>query len=264
MDKVNKSASRAIDILALLSTSKQPLTQLSISEALGIPKSSTFELIYTLMQKGVVEFDNELLKTFKLSMKMFELGCTVLQGADLYKISKPYLEKLSDDIKETIFLGSENDGDVVYLDRVEKGISSLTTAAGIGMRRPIHCTGLGKAILATYKDAQVSKIWDMCNRSESYTETTITNLEDLKRELKETRKRGFAIDNREREDEIFCVAVPIYGANGRAVAAISVAAIYLKMDQRRIMEYSNKLIHVGLEISHKMGFQKDFLYDAAW
>lgn len=260
MERINKSASRAIDILLLLANSKVPLNQLNISEELGIPKSSTFDLIYTLMQKGVVEYDNEQLKTFKLSMKMFEMGSTVLQGADLYKISKPLLEQLSEEIKETVFLGIENDGEVVYLDRVEKGISSLTTAAGIGMRRPVHCTGLGKALLAAYTDEEVVRIWNQHDRSEKFTDYTITDLSSFQTELATIRKRGFATDNREREDEIFCVAVPIYNSQNKPIAAISIATIYLKMNSARIMEYSSKLINVGLQISQRLGYRRSSLF----
>lgn len=260
--KLNKSASRAIDILVLLSQSERALTQLDISNALGIPKSSTFDLIYTLMEKGVIEFDNEELRTFKLSMKLFEIGTTVLQKIDLYEVSRPFLEMLSEELKETVFLGIENRGEIVYLDRVDRAVSSITTAAGIGMRRPVHCTGLGKAILATYPSDRVIRIWNMADRSKAYTPTTICTYEAFLKDLQETRKRGYAIDNRERENEIFCIAVPIYGINSVAIAAISVATLYLKMDEQRIAEYSNKLINVAMTISRRLGYTKRYLYES--
>lgn len=259
--KLNKSASRAVDILTLLAQSSRPLTQLDISNELQIPKSSTFDLIYTLMEKGVIEFDNKDLKTFKLSMKLFEIGTTVLKKADLYEVSKPLIEALSEELRETIFLGIENRGEVVYLNRVERAVSSISTIAGIGMRRPVHCTGLGKAILATYPKDRVVRIWNMADRSEPYTANTILSCEKLLQDLEETRKRGYAIDNREREDEIFCVAVPIYGIGPTAVAAISVAALYLKMDESRIAEYSGKLIQTALTISRRLGYTKQYLYE---
>jgi len=258
---LNKSAARVIDILSLLAHSSHSLTQFDIGNELGIPKSSTFDLMYTLMEKGVVEYDNKELKTFKLSMKVFELGTTVLQKADLYDISKPYLELLSEDLKETVFLGIENRGEVVYLNRVDKTVSSVTTAASIGMRRPVHCTGLGKAILATYPKERIVEIWNMFDRTEAYTPTTILTCNDLLSDLKKTRKRGYAIDNREKEDEIFCISVPIYSVKDTAIAAISVATLYLKMDNKRIVEYSNKLINSALLISKRLGYTKRYLYE---
>jgi Transcriptional regulator len=258
--KINKSAARAIDILTLLVNSSKALTQLEISEVLDIPRSSTFELIYTLMDKGVIEFENKELKTFKLSIKMFEMGSAVLKNMDLYQVSRPFLEKLSKETNETVFMGCENQGEVVYLDRVEKAATSITTAAGIGMRRPIHCTGFGKALLATYSDAKVREVWDRYDRTEAYTKTTITTYDALVKDLKVTRQRGFAIDNREREDEIFCVAAPIYDRTDTAVAAISIAAIYLKMDEAKITLFGNMIMDTALQISKKIGYQKNSLF----
>lgn len=260
--KINKSASRAIQILLLLSNSTKALTQLEVSQALDIPRSSTFEIMYTLMENGVIEFDNEDLKTFKLSMKLFEIGFSVLSQTDLYKVAQPFLEALSAEIGETVFLGMEDGGDVVYLDRVEKRASSITTVASIGMRRPIHCTGLGKAILAAYPIKRVQEIWNMSDRSTAYTKTTILTFEGLLKDLEDVRKRGYAIDNRERENEIFCVAVPIYRHDGRAIAAISIASIYLKMDKKRVKTCSDMLIDTALKISKKLGYQKEYLYQA--
>ncbi len=258
---MNKSAARAVDILVLLAKSPQPLTQFDIGKELDIPKSSLFDLMYTLMEKGVVEYENEKLKTFKLSIKVFEIGTSVLKKADLYDISRPYLERLSEDLKETLFLGVENGGEVVYLNRVDKVVSSITTAVGIGMRREIHCTGLGKAILASYPQDHVAQIWNMADRTEAYTPTTLLTLDDLLLDLEMTRKRGYAIDNRERENEIFCVAVPIFGIGDRALAAISIATLYLKMDEERVAEYSNKLINSALSISRSLGCTKRHLYE---
>ncbi len=121
------------------------------------PKSSTYELIHTLLGKGILEFDNEDLKTFRLGIKVFELGMSVLEKTDLPKMARPYLEELSAKTDETVFLAVENSGSIVYLDRVEEN-SSITTSAGLGMRRPMYCTGLGKTLLATYPPSKVGEI----------------------------------------------------------------------------------------------------------
>lgn len=263
--KINKSASRAIDILVLLAKSNKPLNQLEVSNALGIPKSSTFDLMYTLLEKGVIEFDNEELRTFRLGIKMFEIGATVIAKNDLYTVAKPYLEQLSDKVQETIFLGDECDGDVFYLDRIDKNISSITTVASIGMRRPAYCTGLGKAMMATYPDNKVVELWNQYAKVHEivkYTANTITTCDAFLEDMKKIRKRGYAIDNRERENEIFCVAAPIYSTGDNAIAAISIPTIYLKMDEERIKEYSSLLIETALIISKKLGYRKDCLYNS--
>ncbi|HWR45688.1 IclR family transcriptional regulator [Sporomusa sp.] len=259
MLKVNKSASRTVDILNLLAKSTKPLTQIEISEALALPKSSTYELIYTLLKKGVLEFDNEDLKTFKLSLKVFEIGMTILEKTDFYGISRPFLEDLSAKTGETVFLAIENNGMIVYVDREEKN-SSITTVPGAGTRRPMYSTGLGKALLATYSDQRVKEIWEMTGKTTKYTKNTICNYNDLIKDLRQTRERGYAIDNREMEDEIFCVAAPIYGRAEKAVGVLSVASIYLKMDVKRVELFGKMTMETALAISKRIGFRKDSIY----
>lgn len=256
--KSNKSAARTIDILSLLAKSQKPLTQLEISQALGWPKSSTYELIYTLLEKEILEFDNEDLKTFRLGIKVFEIGMAALEKTDLPKIARPFLEELSAKTDETVFLAVENKGAIVYLDRVEEN-SSITTSAGLGMRRPMYCTGLGKALLATYPPERVRAIWDTGDHR-IYTENTISSFADLAEALAETRRRGYALDNREMEDEIFCVAAPIYGRAGKAVGAISIASIYLKMNQQKTELFGTLIVDAALAISRRLGYRSDRLY----
>lgn len=255
---MNKSAARTIDILRLLARGDKPLTQLEISQMLDLPKSSTYELIYTMMEKGFVEFDNETAKTFKLSMQVFEIGMTVIEKADITKVSRPYLEKLSAETGETVFLAVEDGGAIVYLDRVEES-SSITTAAGLGKRRPMYCTGLGKALLATYPEARVCQIWDKADKT-AYTNNTIRKYEDLVGECEKIRKRGFSIDNREMEDEISCVAAPIYDRLGKAVGAISIATLYLKMDNARTAAFGKLITETALAISRRLGYRRDKLF----
>ncbi|MEN6567444.1 MAG: IclR family transcriptional regulator [Veillonellales bacterium] len=256
--KLNKSAARSVEILNLLAKSKKPLTQLEVSQMLDLPKSSTYELLYTLLDKGMLEFDNEDLKTFKLSLKLFELGMTVLEKADLTTMARPVLEDLSSKMGETVFLAVENKGDIVYLDRVEES-SSITTSAGLGLRRPMYCTGLGKALLATYPANRVEEIWNRADHK-VYTKNTIREYNDLVADIQQTQRRGYAIDNREVEDEIFCVAAPIYGRTDNAVGAISIATIYFKINKNRIEMLGKEIMKSALDISKRLGFRRNTLY----
>lgn len=243
----------------MLAASPKSLTQLEIGQALNIPKSSTYELIYTLVETGMVEFDNKELKTFRLGLRMFELGMSVLERIDFPKLSHSFLEELSLKTGETVFMAIEEKGNIVYLDRVEKA-SSITTSAGLGTRRPMHCTGLGKAMLAAYPIERVQEIWDMNTNKRAYTPTTILEFDELREELKQTRERGYAIDNREMEDEIFCVAAPIYERTDKPIAAISIASIYLKMDKEKTELFGKMIVDTALDISKRLGFRRNRLF----
>ena len=243
----------------MLAASPKSLTQLEIGQALNIPKSSTYELIYTLLETGMVEFDSKELKTFRLGLKIFELGMSVLEKIDFHKMSRSFLEELSMKTGETVFMAVEEKGNIVYLDRIEKN-SSITTSAGLGMRRPMYCTGLGKALLASYPVERVQEIWNKNTSKTAYTQTTIIDLDKLLDDLRETRERGYAIDNREMEDEIFCVAAPIYGRTEKPIAAISVASLYLKMDKDKIQFFGEMITEAALDISRRLGFRRSRLF----
>ena len=169
--RINKSAARTIDIIELFSKKGKPLTLTEISKTLGIPKTSAFDIIYTLLEKNILEYENEKFKTFQLGLKLFEVTLLALGKTDLHRVARPYLDQLIEKTGETVYLAVENNGEVVYLDKAE-GAFAVRFAAELGTRRPIYCTGLGKSILASYTDAKVREIIKG-NRLTPITENTI-------------------------------------------------------------------------------------------
>jgi len=258
--RINKSSARSMDILSHIAAKHDPVTITEISHALGIPKSSAFELLYTLIEKGYLEFADRNLKTFKLGIKVFQVGLAFLARTDVHREARPLLEALMASCKETAFLAVESNGQLVYLDKVE-GTSSVRTSATLGSRNPMHCTGLGKALLAAYSDSKVEEIVRAAGMP-SRTEYTITKLSALQRDLETTRQRGYAIDDRESEREVFCVAASISDMSGRPVAAISIASLASKMlgNPRRVAKFGNLIAETALSISRRIGFTGRRLY----
>ncbi len=249
--KLNRTAARVIDIIQLLATSNKPLTQLEISKSLDIPKSSTFDLIYTLLQKKIVEFDNEEFKTFKLGIQLFEIGTSILSKIDFMDIARKYLEEISNKTGKTVFLAMESEGQIVYLQRVENN-PFIIGAANVGMRLPMYCTALGKAILSTYSEEKIRIIWNHSD-IKKYTPYTITSYDKLLENLKLTKKRGYALEYHELLEESCCVSAPIIGYDGQAVAAISLGFISNKLNMEQIDEFANLLVDAAESISKNIG-----------
>ncbi|WP_035269695.1 IclR family transcriptional regulator [Desulfitibacter alkalitolerans] len=257
VEKLNKSAMRALDVLSLLARAEGPLTITEISKALGIPKSSTFELVYTLVHKQYLQVHDKNLKNYKIGIKTFEAGAAYLSKADLHTESRPLLEKMSLTSGETVFLAVEDNGDVVYLDKVE-GPRLIRTTAVLGSRYPMHCTGLGKALLAAYPEDRVKEITGG-GQLLARTEFSITRFSSLLEDLAETRKRGFSIDMRESEVDVCCVAAPIYNSHMEPIAAISIAALATNYENT-LNSYSLLVTKTALEISKRLGYVGDKLY----
>ena len=257
---MNRTAARTLDILNMFAKAGKPLTQNDICQTLDMPKSSVHDLVYTLLEKGFLEYDNEQFKTLKLGLHLFEIGMSVIEKRNMVSVARPYLLKLHEAVHETIFIAVEDHADVVYLDCAEeRGI--MGGYINLGGRRPMYCSGLGKAILAAYNDPQtVKKIIKEGPPMKAHTANTLTTIPKLLKELEITRKRGYAVDNREVEMDTFCVAAPVFDRSNLPIGAVSVASVFTRMPPDRVEECGKEVINTALEISKQLGYQKPTLY----
>ncbi|MFD0678012.1 MULTISPECIES: IclR family transcriptional regulator [unclassified Paenibacillus] len=259
MIKENKSAARTIDLLCLIQSRNAPLTLTEICDGLDIPKSSAFELVQTLTSKGFLEVDDERLKTYKLGLKLYQVGVSYLTGSDLHRIARPIMQQLADEHGATALLGMEDNGGLVYLDQVEP-LTSVRTRTQLGSRAPMHSTGLGKALLAAYSDARIKQI----TGGEALlpqTEFSITRFDALMVELNHTRARGYSIDNRENDCDVISVSAAIYDWTHNATAALGFAALYAQTDENRIITLGKSITEAALTVSRKLGYVGTRLYE---
>ena len=256
--RINKSVSRAIEILQLISQNRNPLTIADISKSLRIPKSSTFEILHTLLEKDIVEVENQNSKAFTLGLKLFEITLLALGKTDLHREARPMLEDLMYQTGETVFLAVEDGGEMVYLGK-EEGPSMIRATAHLGSRMPMYCTGLGKALLAAYPEDRIREITGG-GRLAPLTRNTIKHYDDLIKELDSIRRRGYSIDNQECILDVFCVAAPIYDQTETPVAAISIASQASKMDKEKLEKFAKLVPNAALNISRRLGFRGEKLF----
>ncbi len=254
--KINRTTQRTIRILDLISKNPNGLSLTEISKALEIPKTSAYDIVNTLLHMNVItELDHEL-KKFGIGLKAFEIGSAYIQNTELVKIVERPLKELADRLHRTVFLGVESGGEITYLNKYEPNIAIITTA-NLGSKNPVYCTGLGKSILAGYSAERLNEILDNIELVPK-TMYTITTKEELLLELEKIRHRGYALDNRELEENMFCIAAPIFNHKNEVVAAISSAGIYdEKID---VSKYGEIVSKTALGISKKLGYMKDKLY----
>lgn len=259
--KINRSVARALDMLELVAKSPDELTISEISRQLDIPKSTAFDIITTLLDKGYLDLANERVKSLKLGIKLFQTGSVYLDQTPLHKAARSVLETLSEKAKETSFLAIENDGLLVYLDKVESP-ESVRTSAGIGSNNPMYCTGLGKALLATMPDESIKNIIMRMGGLKPITPYTITDEKQFFKIIMESRQRGYVIDDREHNMDVFCVAAPIYNAYGKAQAAISIASLFTKIkdNPERITFLGELISAAALDLSCHIGYRGKKLY----
>lgn len=251
-EDIIQSVERAFNILEELAKESDGTSIAYLASSTGLAKSTIHRMLSTLLSLGYVEKNIDSDK-YQLSTKIITLGTSVFERMDIRKIAKPYIEKLSKKTGEVVHLGIIDNGEVVYIDKVESPRSSIRMYSQIGRRAPLYCTGIGKVLLAYLPEDKVSEL--MKNKElHRYTETTITNIDDLKHELHLTKERGYSNDEMEHEEDIRCVGAPIFDVNGEAVAAISIAGPVLYVTKERMPQLTSDILKTAEDISRQLGF----------
>ncbi len=249
-----KSVKKAVEVLEALAQRENGVGITQLSKQLNLPKSTIHQILSTFKSVRFVEQTPED-KQYHLGLRIFELGNIVQSQLQLRKIAHPSLYNLSRKTNETTYLVVPEGNRIVYIDCVES-TARLRAHPVFGDRVPLHCTGVGKAIMAFLPEKKINRITHE-DGLERFTENTITDPQVLKRELKKVRKRGYAVDNVEHEEGIRCVGAPIRNHRKEVFAAISVSGPSQRFDPPRIQTMAQLVIETAQEISRKMGYQDD-------
>ena len=246
-----KSLDRALDILELIVGKENGMGVTEISRELEIHKSTVYRLLDTLKFRGYLE-KNEDNHKYIAGINLFELSSKVLNDIDSRIRVRPYLEELMQKTKETIHLGILDAGEVIYLDKVES-TATIRMYSQVGKRVPAHSTSLGKAIMAHLSEERVKEILKE-KGMEKNTENTITELDEFLEHLEKVRKQGFAVDDEEQEEDIRCIAGPIFNHRGDVVAAFSISAPITRMTEKRMKKLAELVVEYSQKMSRSLGY----------
>ncbi len=249
--QVVQSLDRALDILEKLVERGGAYGVTELSNSLGLHKSTVYRMLSTLQYRGYVEQDKQ--GHYKVGLKLFEIGGSVLNSLDLRERIKPYLKKLREETSETTHLGILDRYEVVYIDKEETS-EPIRMYSQIGKRISTHCTSLGKVLLA-YSSPEIVNEIIREEGLKKYTENTITDEKELKTHLEIVRKLGYAIDDEEQREGIRCIGGPIFDYNGDIIAAFSVAGPITRMTEEKIKELAEITLVYSQKISAAFGYK---------
>ena len=227
-----------------------------ISRRLALHKNNVFRLLATLEQRGYIEqsSDNE---RYRLGIRSLELGRSFARSHSLLRCAAAVLRKLAERTRESAHLAVIEDFEVVHLhgEQIERPVM---TGLRNGRRLPAHCTALGKVLLACAPD-KVREAYDrefVANRGlEERTPATIVDPEKFFEHLRTVAMRGFATDLGECDIGLSCTAAPVFDADGRVVAAVSVSAPRFRLGEGRALEATAELVvAAGEELSRELGY----------
>jgi len=239
----------ALDLLEAFRGSEE-LTLTELSERVGISKSRAFRLLHSLALRGYVERSADGTR-YTLGVKLIERAACVRK--DLRQLALPFMQQLHARFNETVNLAILEQGEILYIEMLESS-RPFRMAAAVGSRSPWHSTALGKAIVAHLPEEELTSFLQ-AERLAKLTERTITDREELRRELERVRRRGYAVDEGETEPGAACIGAPIFGQNGRPVAALSLSGPAERILTGR-REIAAALIAAGQGISRRLGFRE--------
>lgn len=252
MTKAVQTIERAFKIIELLGNADYSLGISEIAQQSGLPLATTHRLLSTLLKLGYAEQNPETNK-YTLGVRILQLRGAIIEQLNLGIQAMPIMKMLMDRVGETVHLAVLNEGEIVYIERVE-GLRTQGMYTRIGKRAPAHCTALGKVILSNLPE----ECWyeDVVNRRglKPFSETTITSIAVLRQELERTRERGYAIDNGETGERVRCVAAPIRDYTGQVVAALSISGPQTQITVDRVPDLGKAVCKAAEMISNKLGF----------
>ncbi len=228
-----------VNALRLLETFSEveELGVTDLSRRLSLHKNNVFRLLATLEERGYVE-QLEDTDRYRLGSRCLELGHSFSRGRSLARHGRGELERLAEMSGETAHLGALRDLRVTHLDG-EQPNQLVLTGLRVGQRLPLHCTALGKVLLATAG----ADVWERFDREcapdgelPRHTPGTITDRDKFFDHLQTVAGEGLALDVEECAEGMRCVAAPVYDAAGRTVAALSISAPAFRVNEEDLRQ----------------------------
>jgi DNA-binding IclR family transcriptional regulator len=237
-----QSADRALAILAAFSGSRTDVGVSELAGELGLHKSTVSRLLATLEARGFVRRDGE---RFAPGFELARLGGLAVGALSLTRLAAEPLERLGAETRETVNLAVREGDFALNVHQVQTthlvGVGDWT-----GRQAPLHCTANGKALLAFGGGPLPSDLGQRTDR-------TITDPDELARELERVRERRYATAEEELEPGLCAVAAPVFDRHGECVAAVSVSGPSYRL--RPLDPVGRLCVGAGLEISEQLGFR---------
>jgi len=248
-----QSLDRGLKILDYLSEKTEYISLSELTSYIKLNKSTVYRIMKTLTGKGYARQDAKT-RMYSLGPKIFNLSRSLSNMLSLEKEATPFLKDLMKRTGESSHLAALFENMATFISR-ENSLEVLAINTEVGRREPLHCTALGKVLLAYLSDDESKVIIDK-NEFKKFTTNTITKVTDLRKELDKVKMRGYAVDDEEYKHGVRCIASPVYNADGVVVAAMGISGPSSRMTKTKLPALSKIVSEVGLNLSSALGFSR--------
>ncbi len=246
-----RAVEHCLRLIDALSADGQPRGITELSGELGLAKSTVHRLLQTLVRRRYV-VQNPASGRYRLGLRFLELGAIVSDQLTIPMIAQPHLQRLMEATKETVHLGLLEGHEVVYADKIECP-QTIRMYSRVGRRSPLHCTALGKTLLAFQSEQMLQDLVRAGLRR--LTARTITTHRRLQAELQRIREEGYALDNEEFEDGLRCIAAPVRDHSNAVVASLGIAGPATRLEPVRFPVLIKHVKEAADAVSSALGYK---------
>jgi DNA-binding IclR family transcriptional regulator len=246
------SSLRCLEVLEKLAQDPRPLSLSEIAKSMQVAKSTAHRFVTTLMAAGFVAQEGST-RRYHLAGKALWIGTGFLRYSPAYRAGYAALDRLEAHLADTMaHLGVWDSDSVLYLHTTGP-LRSTLLFTDIGERRPVHCTALGKTLLAYRPARDVERIF--ARGLERYTDKTIVSIPVMREELARIRRCGYALDDEEGVRGLRCIASPIWDSSGEAVAALSISSPLAQLSDSEVLRCARLVQEAALWASVQLGYR---------
>jgi len=240
---------RMMKLIEVLAAHTQPVNLKLLASLTGLHPSSAHRILNVMVEKGLVAKQEP--GTYRLGLKLLELGNLVKARLDIRREALPFMQRLHQEINETVNLSLREGDEMVYVERTASGRAMMRVVQIVGARAPLHITAVGKIFLADAGDEE-AQAYARRTGLPAYTPHTLTSEKALLEELARVRRRGVAFDDEEAEKGVCCIGAGIRDADGRLVAGLSISAPAERFDRN----WAQKVKETAQAISAALGYRQ--------
>jgi IclR family pca regulon transcriptional regulator len=224
---VVNSLGKGFRVLEAFTSEEPELVLAEVARRAELDNATTFRRLNTLVILGYVEKVPDT-RHFRLTLKCLDLGFNAIARSDLRTQARPILRGLVGEMNEAASIGVLEGAEVVYIERMQAGMTRLGVNVRIGSRVPVHSTAIGHAILGFLAREDQERILAIAP-SKKVTDRTVTDVKTLLQRFRRVRERGYAVSDQENVPGLCVLAAPILDSDGLPVAGLSVAAPAFRM-----------------------------------
>ena len=258
---MNKTAARVFDILQMVANSATPLSMADIRKELDLPKSSTSDLVNSLVELEVLGFNADDANSLEPGIRFFELASKFVNNNRLLPVARNNMAALVRDTGQSAFLTVFDGSRVMFLEKIDPP-GRLQSHYSPGEIVPLHASASGKAVLATKDERTVRQLLGT-EPLEKFSSKTITSFAPLFTDLEASRARKYTIENKERDDYLIAVGAPIRQYDGNVIAAVSSVNAGDSNAGDRVNEVGPLIYATAMRISRFLGYTSKDTFEQA-